>query len=300
MTPIIETHSITKIYHKIKVIDDVSIEILPGQVVGLVGSNGAGKTTLFRILSGLIIPNSGEVAYSGEKKGKAFDLAKTKIGVTIDAPSLYPRLSARDNIKAYALGRNLKINDSAISEALHTVGLEDNQKVVRNFSMGMKQRLSIAMALFGGCKVIMLDEPFNGLDPIGLKQISDQIRAINREKNITFVIASHNLAELEELCDRFVFLENGKIIKRLSKSELEKKEQRIISFLSSEENRVADFFKQNSISYRKEGGRFFVFYDDDPLNLIDSMKQNSLSMHDLSISKENLMDIYSKGRVYDE
>lgn len=300
MTPIIETHSITKIYHKIKVIDDVSIEILPGQVVGLVGSNGAGKTTLFRILSGLIIPNSGEVAYSGEKKGKAFVLAKTKIGVTIDAPSLYPRLSARDNIKAYALGRNLKINDSAISEALHTVGLEDNQKVVRNFSMGMKQRLSIAMALFGGCKVIMLDEPFNGLDPIGLKQISDQIRAINHEKNITFVIASHNLAELEELCDRFVFLENGKIIKRLSKSELEKKEQRIISFLSSEENRVVDFFKQNSISYRKEGGRFFVFYDDDPLNLIDSMKQNSLSMHDLSISKENLMDIYSKGRVYDE
>ena len=300
MTPILEARSLTKRFRREKVIKDVSLDIFPSQIVGLIGPNGAGKTTLLRLLCGLIVPDSGEIAYHGETKGKAFDAAKARIGATINAPSLYPNLSAQDNLKAYALGRGLAIDNDAIRNAIQAVGLENHTKPVKNFSLGMKQRLSLATALYSGCEVVLLDEPFNGLDPLGLKQIEDQICSINREKGVAFVISSHNLPELEELCDRFVFLEAGRIVKTFYREELAEKEQRIVSFFSSDSKRCLDFFREKGIAYEQKDNRYFLVCNDDQLVLLESLKQSGISPEDVSITKESLMHLYSHGRISDE
>jgi len=300
MVPIIEATSLTKKFRQSCVINDVSVQIYPGEIVGFIGPNGAGKTTLLRILSGLVIPNKGTIAYEGQTKGKVFHLAKKKIGATINYPSLYPNMSAYDNLKAYALGRDISVDENAIQTALESVGLENNKKHAKNYSMGMKQRLSLAMALFGGCEVIFLDEPFNGLDPIGLKQIASQIRGVNREKHVAFVVASHNLSELEELCDRFLFLEKGKIVQTLSKEQLKKKEQRIVSFVSLDTKNCLALLCQEGWAFKQEGDRYLIFSDDDPLSIVECLRQNGITMTDLSITKESLMHLYSEGRIGNE
>lgn len=300
MEPIIEAREITKRYRKASVVDGASIRVLPGQIIGLIGPNGAGKTTLLRLLSGLVVPDSGEISYYGQKKGKGFESAKSKIAVTADGPSLYPLLSAKDNIKAYALGRGFPISDDEVEDALRCVGLEPGKKVARNFSMGMKQRLSIAMALSGGCEAILLDEPFNGLDPMGLKQIVTLIRRINAERGIAFLISSHNLPELEGLCESFVFLEKGKVKKALSKDELKKKERRIVSFLAKDAEGCRRLLSESSLSFERKEGFFRVDCDGDPLGLVDSLRRGGVEISDLSIEREGLLSVYSEGRAYDE
>ena len=298
--PIIEAFAITKRYRKVNVIDNVSLRLLPGQIVGLIGPNGAGKTTLLRLLSGLVIPNSGKVSYHGQEKGKAFESAKAKISVTVDAPSLYPMLSARDNVRAYALGKGLTTSDEDIGVALRSVGLKDDAKRVRSFSLGMKQRLSLALALSNGSEAILLDEPFNGIDPMGLRQIVELIRNINQEKGIAFLISSHNLPELEGLCKSFIFLEEGKIMKSLSKEELEKKEKRIVSFVIKDLEKCHKLLHETLLPFEERDGRFYVSYDGDPLAFVDLLKRNTIDIEDLSIEREGLLSVYSERRVYDE
>ena len=191
----VATHGITKIYGGIRRVDDVSMRVMKGEIYGLIGRNGAGKTTLIRMILGIASPSSGSVELCGAKTPEGLAEMRRRTGALIEQPAFYPRLSAAGNIKAYALAVGLGGIDPA--PLLSLVGLGDvGKKQVRNFSLGMKQRLAIAMALAGDPELLFLDEPVNGLDPTGIFEVRELIRTLNAERGVTVVISSHLLGEL--------------------------------------------------------------------------------------------------------
>ncbi len=217
----IETSKISKSYHGHTVLDGVSITVREGEIYGLVGRNGAGKTTLIRSILGLCKPDMGEIKINGALGKSALEYERSKIGTLIDSPALIMHLSAMDNMKAFAqtFGR---YDEAKLRELLHTVGLnaDDNLKV-KNFSLGMKQRLAIAIALIGEPQILILDEPVNGLDPAGIFEVRELLQQLNHDKGVTILISSHLLAELGKLANSYGILEKGKLVKELRSSDLD-------------------------------------------------------------------------------
>lgn len=215
----VATHGITKIYGGIKRVDDVSLSVRKGEIYGLIGRNGAGKTTLIRMILGIAAPSSGSVELFGEAAPKALAEVRRRTGALIEQPAFYPRLSAEGNLKAYCLAVGLHSAD--IPALLKLVGLEDTgKKQVRNFSLGMKQRLAIAMAMAGELDLLFLDEPVNGLDPTGIFQVRELIRRLNEERGVTVVISSHLLGELGRVATAYGVMREGRLIKEVRGEEL--------------------------------------------------------------------------------
>lgn len=196
--------NLNKTYKSGKALDNVSVQIEPGKIYGLLGRNGAGKTTLFKILCGLISPDSGNVTFTSAK-------AKP-IGGIIESPGLYGFLNAYDNLKVFAGIQNLAIDKASLEAYLLKVGLPTDRKdPVRNFSMGMKQRLAIAIALLNNPDYLVLDEPFSGLDPIGVASLIKLIQELAAD-NIGILLSSHLMGELTKSCHYLFVIENGQII----------------------------------------------------------------------------------------
>ncbi len=218
---LIETSHLTKSYGNKKVLDDVSISIREGEIYGLVGRNGAGKTTLIRSILGLVSPDGGEIKINGALGKNALEYERRKIGSIIDSPALIAHLSALDNMKAAALLLG-QYDEEKLRELLHTVGLNANDSLkVKNFSLGMKQRLAIAIALIGEPRVLILDEPVNGLDPAGIFEVRELLQRLNRQDNVTILISSHLLAELGKIANCYGVIEGGKLVKELRSADLE-------------------------------------------------------------------------------
>lgn len=212
MNYIIRTENLCKKYKDTTALSNVAIHIPQGSIYGLIGNNGAGKTTLMRILSGLQTQTSGNLMKS----------AKLKIGAIIEFPALYPTLSARSNLE-YQLricGYSKKESRKKSKQLLSLVHLEDSGKLVMNYSLGMKQRLALAMALVDDPDFLILDEPLNGLDPEGIKDIRSLIIKLNQKFNITILISSHILGELQKVATDYGFLKNGTLIHEFSSSEI--------------------------------------------------------------------------------
>ncbi len=215
----VATHGITKIYGGIRRVDDVSMRVMKGEIYGLIGKNGAGKTTLIRMILGIAAPSSGSVELCGATSTRELAEMRRKTGALIEQPAFYPRLSAAGNIKAYALAVGLGGIDPA--PLLSLVGLGDvGKKQVRNFSLGMKQRLAIAMALAGDPELLFLDEPVNGLDPTGIFEVRELIRALNAEHGVTVVISSHLLGELGRVATAYGVMREGKLVAEVRGEEL--------------------------------------------------------------------------------
>lgn len=222
MKYILETKHLTKKYGSDYAVKDVNIHLAKGQIYGLVGRNGAGKTTLLRMISGLSKPTEGTFEVFGEN-GLNNPVTRVKIGCLIESPGIYSRLNARDNIilKCKALGIKEK---SIADELLMLVGLKNTgKKKTVEFSLGMKQRLGIAMALIGNPEIIILDEPINGLDPQGIIEVREIIQKLNKERNITFIISSHILDELSKIANKYGFIHNGELLEEITTEELEEK-----------------------------------------------------------------------------
>lgn len=219
MEVLVQTNHLTKQYGKHKVINDVNISVMQGDIYGLIGRNGAGKTTLLRLISGLARPTGGDVYLWGDNGQNAVSVRK-KIGVLIEAPGVYPSMSAADNIKLKCLATGISGKDR-IAELLDIVGLSDaSRKKVKHFSVGMKQRLGIALALVGSPELVILDEPVNGLDPQGITEVRQLIMRLNRERNTTFIISSHILGELSKIATHYGIIDNGELKKQIRKAEL--------------------------------------------------------------------------------
>lgn len=203
---ILETKNLTKTFGKQKAVDSISLKIKENSIYGLLGPNGAGKSTTLKMITGMIHKTSGEIFFEGHKWSRD-DLSD--IGALIEMPALYENLSARENLKVRTL--LLGLPDSRIDEVLEIVSLRDTgKKKSGQFSLGMKQRLGIAIALLNNPKLLILDEPTNGLDPLGIQELRDLIRSFP-EKGITVILSSHILAEVEQTADHIGIINNGKL-----------------------------------------------------------------------------------------
>lgn len=203
---ILETKNLTKTFGNQKAVDSISLKIKENSIYGLLGPNGAGKSTTLKMITGMIHKTSGQILFEGHKWSRD-DLSD--IGALIEMPALYENLSAKENLKVRTL--LLGLPDSRIDEVLEIVNLKDTgKKKSGQFSLGMKQRLGIAIALLNNPKLLILDEPTNGLDPLGIQELRDLIRSFP-EKGITVILSSHILAEVEQTADHIGIINNGKL-----------------------------------------------------------------------------------------
>ena len=220
MEYILTTENLTKIYGEKRAADSVSLHIKKGDVYGLIGRNGAGKTTILKMICGLSCPTSGSITFDG-KTGAELSKEMHRIGSLIETPGLFPRMSAYQNIKIKCIlcGMN---DDAYIKSLLKQVGLEKvGKKPTQSFSLGMKQRLGIALALVGDPEFIVLDEPINGLDPQGIAEMREIIHKLSKECGMTVIVSSHILDELAKVADAFGIIHNGKLIDEFTAEELE-------------------------------------------------------------------------------
>lgn len=216
---LLQTVCLTKRYGKQKAVDNLTLNIERGSIYGLIGRNGAGKTTFMKMISGLAKPTSGDIKMFGKDSDGSL-MQQSRIGALIEAPGIYDDITAFDNMKMKAIAMGV-YNKEKINELLTLVGLADTgKKKTGKFSLGMKQRLGIAMAMVGTPDLLILDEPINGLDPQGIIEIRNVISKLNREYGITIIISSHILDELSKIATHYAIINEGKLVLELPKEEL--------------------------------------------------------------------------------
>jgi len=218
----LQTHGLTKRYGRFTALDKLNMHVPKGSIYGFVGRNGAGKTTLIRLICGLQVQTSGDYSlYGVSGNSQEISQARRRMGAVVETPAVYQDMTAKDNLKTQY--RILGIpSDEGVEELLKLVGLEDtDKKKVKDFSLGMKQRLGIAIALAGDPDFLVLDEPVNGLDPQGIIEMRALILRLNRERGITVLISSHILDELSRLATHYGFIDHGHIVREMSAEELD-------------------------------------------------------------------------------
>ncbi len=223
MEYVLTTQGLSKSYRNFKALDNFSMHVPKGAIYGFIGRNGAGKTTLIRLISGLQTPTAGSYTLYGKVSGtKEINQSRRRMGAVVETPSIYGDLTAEENLKEQYRILGLP-SWEGITELLSLVGLENTgKKKARDFSLGMKQRLGIAVALAGDPDFLVLDEPINGLDPQGIIEMRELILKLNREHRITVLISSHILDELSRLATHYGFIDGGRMLREISADELEK------------------------------------------------------------------------------
>lgn len=223
MEYVLQTFNLTKKYKRQLAVNEANMNIAKGDIYGFVGENGSGKTTIIRLITGLIFASSGSFKLFGvDNASKDITAARRRVGAIVETPSIYQNMSARDNLKMQCTILGID-DEEKIVETLKIVGLEElygDKKHVSNFSLGMRQRMGIAMALLGDPELIILDEPMNGLDPAGIVEVRELILKLNRENRITFLISSHILTELSLVATKYGIISKGKIIREITAEQL--------------------------------------------------------------------------------
>lgn len=220
---VIQTKNIGKRYGKFAAVSDLSIQVNRGDIYALVGQNGAGKTTLLKLICGLTPRSSGELELFGQSSERELEMARSHMGTMIETPGFFPYLSAKENLEYYRVQRGSKNKDN-VQSALEFVGLDKTgNKKFKNFSLGMKQRLGLALAVMDNPEVLILDEPINGLDPMGIKEFRDIILKLNKEKQTTVLISSHILGELSQIATTYGFISKGNLVENDTAEQLKEK-----------------------------------------------------------------------------
>lgn len=242
---------LSKHYRHFKALEGLSIHVPKGSIYGLVGRNGAGKTTLIRLICGLQSPTSGEyILYGKRNTEKGITEARRRMGAVVETPSIYSDMTAEENIRQQYLILGIPSFDG-IRELLELVGLEDvGKKKAKNFSLGMRQRLGIAVALAGDPDFLILDEPANGLDPEGIIEMRELILRLNRERQITVLISSHILDELSRLATHYGFLDQGRMVKELSAQELKSACQKCVRLMVSDTKALSQALERMGLEYK--------------------------------------------------
>lgn len=250
MEYVLKTNALKKTYGHYKALDGLTMSVPKGGVYGFVGKNGAGKTTLIRLICGLQEPTSGEYSIYGiSNKEKEIIRARRRIGAVVETPSVYLDMTAEDNLRVQCRVLGLP-SFGEIADVLKMVGLEKTgRKKVKDFSLGMRQRLGIAVAIVGAPDFLVLDEPVNGLDPQGIVEIREIILKLNREHGITVLISSHILDELSRLATYFGFIDNGQMIKEISASELEAACRKCVHLVVSDVKSLSKVLDEIGLEY---------------------------------------------------
>lgn len=251
MEYVLTTHALSKSYKNFKALDGLSMKVPKGAIYGFAGKNGAGKTTLIRLICGLQEPSSGEYELYGRKStDKEIAKSRRRMGAVVETPSIYLHMTAEDNLRQQYRILGLP-SFEGLDGILNLVGLSDTgKKKARNFSLGMRQRLGIAIALVGDPDFLVLDEPANGLDPQGIIEMRELILRLNRKQQITVLISSHILDELSKLATHYGFIDNGRMVKELSAAELEAAFKKCVRMEVSNARALARVLEHEKMDYK--------------------------------------------------
>ena len=293
---IIDVKNLDKQYMKQKAVDGASFQIKEGMICGLIGPNGAGKTTIMKMLGGLALPTGGSLEIYGASDEKGLAHARSRMSFMIETPYAKEKLSARENLEKQRLQKGIP-DKKRIDEVLEIVGLSDvGKKPVKNFSLGMRQRLGIANALMTKPEIMVLDEPVNGLDPEGIVEIRELLLKLNREEHITILISSHILSELSLLCTDYLFINKGKLLQAVSADEL-KKLCREYYRISTDNNSLAAAILENKLGITqfdvdKDGSIRLYEQLDNMYTVSKTLFENGVVPVVLHINEANLEQYY--------
>ena len=287
---VFKTDNVVKIYNDGIVLDNVSMCIEEGDVYGFVGENGAGKTTIIRLATGLIQPEEGTFSiFNVDYKDEKINEVRKQIGAVVETPSLYNHFSAKDNLLMQATLLNTKVD---CDELLKMVGLDpQNKRRVGNYSLGMRQRVAIAMALVGSPKFLILDEPMNGLDPEGIIEIRNLIIKLNKENNITFLISSHILSELQLVANKYGFISHGKLVQEITAEELYAKATKTITLKVNNTDELLPYL--GGFNYQiADKNTAIIIGDINPTGLLVALNDKGVEVLEITTNKGNIEDYY--------
>lgn len=288
----IEVRDICKRHGRTAVLSGVSFCVQKGAICGFIGKNGAGKTTLMRILTDLQRPDSGKYALLG-MDSTDLGLNRRRIGAIVESPALYPDMTAEENMRQLLRVRGVYSFES-IPDILHMVGLEDaGRKKVKNFSLGMKQKLGLAMALAGDPEIMILDEPMNGLDPQGMRRLRELILKLNREKGVTFLISSHILEELSKIATHYIFIDRGRIIREMTAEELDNECRRSVHIVVSDQAQAEAVLREMNMEYGVvQPGKLSVIPETGIADMIIRLKEHGCDVLRCCEQDENLEEFF--------
>lgn len=296
MKEVIRTYNLSKKYGSHDTLIDVNINVKQGDIYGLVGDNGAGKTTLLRILSGQSNTSSGSFEIFSTSDEKELSEIRKHTGVIIESPSFYPNLTVQKNLEYYRIQRGIPGKD-AVDKALESVNLAyAKKKKFSQLSLGMKQRLGLALSIMTEPELLILDEPINGLDPSGIIEIRNLLLKLNKEKNITIVISSHILLELSNIATCYGFLNKGKLIKEISAEELNEKCKSYLEIKVTNANKLTALLegKLGYKDYKVLPGDIMQLFDENrnPQEISELVVKNGIGLSSLEEKSINLENYY--------
>lgn len=292
---LIEVDQLSKQYMKQMAVHNVSFQINRGMICGLIGPNGAGKTTIMKMLGGLVLPTDGSISIYGRNDEKGLAMARRRMSFMIETPYAKEKMTARENLEKQRLQKGLT-DKNRVDEVLGIVGLEDTgKKPVRNFSLGMRQRLGIANALLTKPEIMVLDEPINGLDPEGIVEIRELLLKLNKEGNITILISSHILSELSLLCTDYLFMNHGKLIESVQGNKLERMCRKYYKIHTDHDELALDILKirlgVKDYEMDTDGIRLYEHLDD--IRMVSkTLYEGGVIPLSLNLSQANLEQFY--------
>ena len=292
----IKTINLTKVFKGIEVINNVSINVKKGEIYGLLGANGSGKTTLMRIITNLVKPTTGEVeVFDSAMNNKSYETLK-RIGSIIEYPAFYDKLTARENLELHCeyMGYH---NKEDIEKVLKMVKLtSNNTKVVKEFSLGMKQRLGLARAIVTKPELLILDEPINGLDPEGIREIRELLKLLCKEYGITILISSHILSEIEQIADTIGVLSEGRLIKEIAMNEVRKFNTEYIEIeVEINDCKKATYILDNTLEIKN-----FKLIDGNKIRIYEAKKEKNEILKALILSDIEIISISRKNTTLED
>ncbi|GAA0399145.1 ABC transporter ATP-binding protein [Paenibacillus motobuensis] len=293
---VLKTTNLTKSYREANVLKHISLNLAPGRIYGLIGQNGAGKTTLMRLITGLSFPSSGSIELFGHQGEKNLQIERKRIGSMIEYPSLTLSMTAKENIRLHRIIRGIP-NKEIEDELLQLVGLANTgRKKTKNFSLGMKQRLGIAIALLSSPELLILDEPINGLDPVGVIEIRNLLKKLCEERHMTILISSHNLPELYQTATDYIIVHQGELKQVLTLEQLDERCKHHFLIRSNEPERLVSILETqlHTTNYRVMPDQSVKLYDylDDKEKVSRVLFENGVVITNLSNEGDTLENYF--------
>lgn len=295
---IVKTNHMTKKYGKHEVVKDINMHVKKGSIYGFIGLNGAGKSTCLRMIAGLSDVSRGTVQLFHQTSKKAVNEERKRIGTMIEGPDLYPHMTARQNLEVVRIQRGIP-GRSCILNTLKQVGLEDTgKKKVRTFSLGMKQRLGIAIALLSSPELLILDEPINGLDPVGVVEMRQLLKELSEEHGVTIIISSHVLTEVYHIATHYGIIHQGKLIEQCTREEIEEKSQAYIFLRVDDRAKAVTIIEENlsetNYEVLEDGAIKLYSYVDNPKIVSRVLHENGVLIEELSPQYDTLEGYFTR------
>ncbi|HDK7174512.1 TPA: ABC transporter ATP-binding protein [Clostridium botulinum] len=296
MENILQTYNLTRKYGTTAVVDNINMDIKKGEIYGFLGRNGAGKTTTLRMIMGLISPTKGEYELFGKKMGDREVFGR--IGAIIETPGFYPNLTARENLDIHRRLMGIP-NKEYVDEALEIVGLTNydiKKKKVKKYSLGMKQRLGVARALLHKPELLILDEPTNGLDPVGIKEMRETLLDLNKKKEITILVSSHILGEIQQLATKIGIIHKGKLLEEIDYKNFEKKNRHYINLRVNNDKKAVTILEKsmNIKDYEVTEPNKIRIYEmlDKSNDVAKKMISEGIDVYEVNVMNDTLEDYF--------